>query len=97
MKYELTIREAVDSVVGMAQTQYMYFLSKAKRASRVNPCLLSSNKCRLHCSIYITWQGRQEGAVLVHDRYKEAVKRGQTRSFFLNTGNKAAFRSTNFK
>ena len=35
MKYELTIRESVDSVVGMAQTQskYMYYLSKSSATS----------------------------------------------------------------
>ena len=41
--------------------------SKAKRDFRVNPCLLSSNKCRPHLSTYITRRGRQEGSVLVHD------------------------------
>ena len=41
--------------------------SEAKRAFGVNPCLLSSNKCRSHLSTYITWRGRQEGEVLIHD------------------------------
>ena len=40
--------------------------SKAKRAFGVNPCLLSSNKCRPYLSTYITRWRRQEGAVLVH-------------------------------
>ena len=39
--------------------------SKAKWAFRVNPCLLSSNKCRPYLFIYITPWGRQERAVLV--------------------------------
>ena len=39
--------------------------SEAKRAFRVNPCLLSS---RPHLSTYITWRERQEGTVLVCDR-----------------------------
>ena len=42
--------------------------SNAKRTFGVNPCLLSSNKCRPHLSTYITPQGRQEGAVLIYDR-----------------------------
>ena len=42
--------------------------SEAKRTLGVNPCLLSSNKCRPHLSTYITPQGRQEGVVLIRDR-----------------------------
>ena len=42
--------------------------SEAKRAFGVNPCLLSSNKCRPRLSTYITPRGRQEGAVLGCDR-----------------------------
>ena len=42
--------------------------SEAKRAFAVSPYLLNSNKCRPHLSTYITLRGRQEGAVLVHDR-----------------------------
>ena len=41
--------------------------SEAKRAFGVNPCLLSSNKCRPHLSTYIIQRGRQEEAVLVRD------------------------------
>ena len=61
---------------GVVQSNEVY--GKAKQACRVNPCLLRSNKCSPHLSTYITRQGRQEGVVLVRDRYKEAVKRGQT-------------------
>ena len=41
--------------------------SEAKRGFVVNPCLLSSNKCRSHLSTNITRRGRQERAVLMHD------------------------------
>ena len=50
--------------------------SEAKRGSWVNPCLLSSNKCRPHLSTYITAgkAGRGGASLCTIVNYEKAVK-----------------------